>query len=44
MRPSRIKAKLRRDEPCLVVCLHLCDPSVYELASLMGFDGIWLDL
>ena len=44
MRPSRIKAKLRRNEPALVVCLHLTDPSVYELASLLGFDGIWMDL
>lgn len=44
MRPSRIKAKLRRHEPALITCLHLVDPSVYELASLMGFDGIWIDL
>lgn len=44
MRRSRIKAKLRRHEPALVTCLHLVDPSVYELASLMGFDGIWIDL
>lgn len=44
MRPSRIKAKLARNEPVLVTTLHLSDPSVYELASLMGFDGIWMDL
>jgi 4-hydroxy-2-oxoheptanedioate aldolase len=44
MRPSRIKHKLRHDEPALVVCLHLTDASTYELASLMGFDGIWMDL
>ncbi len=44
MRFSRIKAKLRRDEPALVVCCHFADPSVYEMTSLMGFDGIWLDL
>lgn len=44
MRRSRIKSKLRRQEPVLVTCLHLADPSVYELASLMGFDGIWIDL
>lgn len=44
MRPSRIKAKLLRDETALVVCLHLLDPSLYELTSLMGFDGIWMDL
>jgi len=44
MRPSRIKAKLRRGEPVLVTQLHLVDPSVFELTSLMGFDGIWMDL
>jgi len=44
MRHSRIKAKLRRQEPVLVTTLHFNDPSIYELASLMGFDGLWLDL
>ena len=44
MRPSRIKAKLSRNEPVLLTTLHLCDPSIYELTSLMGFDGIWMDL
>lgn len=44
MRPSRIKAKLKRNEPVLVTTLHLTDPSLYELTSLMGFDGIWMDL
>jgi len=44
MRPSRIKAKLQQGEPVLVTTLHLIDPSVYELTSLMGFDGIWMDL
>jgi 4-hydroxy-2-oxoheptanedioate aldolase len=44
MRPSRIKAKLARNEPVLLVTLHLTDPSLYELASLLGFDGIWMDL
>ena len=44
MRPSRIKSKLRRNQPALVVTLHLLDPSIYELASLLGFDGIWMDL
>jgi 4-hydroxy-2-oxoheptanedioate aldolase len=44
MRPSRIKAKLRRNEPVLLPMLHINDPAVYELTSLMGFDGIWLDL
>jgi 4-hydroxy-2-oxoheptanedioate aldolase len=44
MRPSRIKAKLARSEPVLLVTLHLTDPSAFELTSLLGFDGIWMDL
>ncbi len=44
MRPSKIKAKLKRNEPVLVPAFVLVDPSLYELASLMGFDGIWIDL
>ena len=44
MRKSVIKAKLARDEPVLLTQLHLTDPSVFELTSLMGFDGIWMDL
>lgn len=44
MRFSRVKAKLRRGEAALITCCHFTDPSVYELTSLLGFDGIWLDL
>lgn len=44
MRSSRIKAKLKRNEPVLLTTLHLTDPSLFELTSLMGFDGIWMDL
>jgi 4-hydroxy-2-oxoheptanedioate aldolase len=44
VRFSRVKAKLRRGEPALVTCCHFIDPTVYELVSLLGFDGIWLDL
>jgi 4-hydroxy-2-oxoheptanedioate aldolase len=44
MRPSKIKAKLTRNEPVLLTTLHLTDPTLYELTSLMGFDGIWMDL
>src|SRR5437763_1929375 len=44
MRPSKIKAKLKRNEPVLLTTLHLTDPSLYELVSLMGFDGIWMDM
>ncbi len=44
MRPSKIKAKLRRNQPVLLTALVLTDASLYELTSLMGFDGIWMDL
>lgn len=44
MRPSRIKAKLARNEPALGVQLHLTDPSLFELTSSLGFDAIWMDL
>lgn len=44
MKPSKVKAKLARSEPALLVSLHLTDPSTYELAGLLGFDGIWMDL
>ena len=44
MRKSIIKDKLARGETSLAVQLHLTDPSVFELASLMGFDGIWMDM
>ena len=44
MRRSRIKAKLGRGQSVLVTTLHLMDPSVFELASIMGFDGLWIDL
>jgi 4-hydroxy-2-oxoheptanedioate aldolase len=44
MKPSKIKAKLEKGEPALCVQLHLTDPAVFELTSLMGLDGIWMDL
>jgi len=44
MRFSRVKAKLRKGEASLITTCHFIDPSVYELVSLLGFDGIWLDL
>ena len=44
MRPSRVKAKLQRNQPALITTLHLIDPSLFELVSLMGFDGIWMDM
>ncbi|MBP8260255.1 MAG: aldolase [Verrucomicrobia bacterium] len=44
MRISRVKAKLRQNQPALVTTLHYIDPTLYEMTSLMGFDGIWMDL
>jgi len=44
MRPSKIKAKLRQNQPVLLTTLHLGDASLFELTSLLGFDGIWFDL
>jgi 4-hydroxy-2-oxoheptanedioate aldolase len=44
MRTSRIKAKLAKNAPVLLTTLHLGDPALFELTSLLGFDGIWLDL
>ena len=44
MRFSRVKAKLRKNEPALITTLHYTDSTLYEMTSLMGFDGIWMDL
>jgi 4-hydroxy-2-oxoheptanedioate aldolase len=44
MRKSIVKAKLARREPVVGIALHLNDSSVYELASLIGFDFLWMDL
>jgi 4-hydroxy-2-oxoheptanedioate aldolase len=44
MRTSRIKAKLARNAPVLLTTIHLGDAALFEMASLLGFDGIWLDL
>lgn len=44
MRLCRIKSKFRLQQPALLTTLHFNDPSVYELTSLLGFDGIWMDL
>jgi len=43
VRRSRIKAKLGRNEPVLVPLMNVTDASVWEMTSLLGFDGIWLD-
>lgn len=44
MRVSQIRGKLTRNEPVLVTTLHLCDATLFEMASLMGFDGLWIDM
>ena len=44
LRKSKIKGKLARNEPVLLPLLELIDPAVFELTSLMGFDGIWIDM
>lgn len=44
MRESTICKKLRRNEPVLVTTIHLMDAMAFEMASLMGFDAIWIDL
>ena len=44
MKQSRVLAKIRANEPALSVCLHLTDPSVYEMTGLMGIDAIWMDM
>lgn len=44
MRRSKIKHKLHAGEPVLVTHLGLADASIFELASMMGFDGLWLDM
>ena len=44
MRPSRVKARLREGHPVLFFALHMEDPSIWEMTSLMGPDCIWLDL
>ncbi|MEM7232473.1 MAG: aldolase/citrate lyase family protein [Planctomycetota bacterium] len=44
MRNSRILAKLRKNELAALTQLHFVDESCWELASLSGVDGIWMDL
>ena len=44
MRFSRVKEKMRQGKPAMIVTCHFADPAVYEMTSLMGFDGIWIDL
>ena len=43
MRTSRVRQCWERGLPALCTTVHLTDPSVSELVSLMGFDGITVD-
>ncbi len=44
MRTSRIKAKLNRNQPAMCTTLTVAAPELFELVSILGFDGIWLDM
>jgi 4-hydroxy-2-oxoheptanedioate aldolase len=44
MLASRVKAKLAQNQPVLVTAISLGVPALFEFASLMGFDAIWMDL
>lgn len=44
MQRNRCIGKWSEGKPVLGITLHLKDPSVYELTSLLGFDLIWIDL
>ena len=44
MRKSRVLQKVRSGEAAVGCALHLTDPSIHEMASLMGFDAIWMDM
>lgn len=44
MRKSLILEKLSRNEAAWGVSLHLTDPSLFEMVSMLGVDGIWIDM
>ena len=44
MRPSRVRKRWAEGRPALCTSVYLTDPSVCEMLSLLGYDGIWLDL
>lgn len=43
MRESKVRKKLACGEPVFATTLHMANPALFELASLMGFDGLWVD-
>jgi len=44
MKTNGIKQRLAKNEPVFVTTLHMSDPFSYELTSMLGVDGIWLDM
>ncbi|GAB3011601.1 aldolase/citrate lyase family protein [uncultured Cyclobacterium sp.] len=44
MNSSKCLTKWEAGQPVLGITLHLTDPSVFELTSLMGMDVIWVDM
>jgi len=44
MRPSRVLAKLRAGEVARLFKTNLSDARATEIASMVGFDGIWADM
>ena len=44
LRKSKCLDKWSRQEPVLGITLHLIDPAVYELCSMLDFDLIWVDM
>jgi 4-hydroxy-2-oxoheptanedioate aldolase len=44
MRISRVKQKLQQGQPAAITAVQFVDPAIFEMVSLMGFDGIWMDM
>lgn len=44
MRQSRVLNKLRSDQPVMTFKINLADARVCDLAAMMGFDCLWLDM
>jgi len=44
MKKSICRQKWNDGEPVLGITLHLTDPSIFELISMLGFDLIWVDM
>lgn len=44
MRTSRVRQRWAEQKPAMCVAVALTDPAVAELASLLGFDCLWIDL